>query len=122
VRGDGVQLARSPDPVAATTVPSVRNPAGRPGGRGELGGERGPAGDRLDASAEQLLLARPRLRDGASMPPATQEAPDAGSGSRTVTRRPCCAARQAQLNPMTPAPSTSSSDVLCSTISLPAPA
>ena len=50
---------------------------------------------------------------GASMPPATQEAPDAGAGSRTVTRRPCCAARQAQLSPMTPAPSTSSSDALC---------
>ena len=59
---------------------------------------------------------------GASMPPATHEAPEVGAGSRTVTRRPCWAARQAQVSPTTPAPNTSSSFVIRSTISLPAPA
>jgi hypothetical protein len=40
------------------------------------------------------------------MPPATQDAPLAGSGSSTVTARPVAAARQAQHRPITPAPTT----------------
>src|SRR5690606_36933432 len=43
---------------------------------------------------------------GASMPPATHDAPEAGAGSSTVTRRPASAARHAQDRPITPAPTT----------------
>jgi hypothetical protein len=54
------------------------------------------------------------------MPPATQDAPDAGAGSSTVTRRPAAAARQAQARPITPAPITVNREFVISP--LPAPA
>ena len=56
--------ARSPEPVAATIVPSVRSPAGRPAASASSAANAGQRRDRLDAQRQQLLLARPRLGDG----------------------------------------------------------
>ena len=112
--------ARSPAPVATTTVPSVRSPAGRPAAASSSAAN--PGQRRSDSTPSSSSSSSPGHASvtGASMPPATQDAPDAGAGSSTVTWNPAAAARQAQDRPITPAPTTVNCEFVISP--LPAPA
>ena len=81
--------ARSPAPVAATTVPSRAQPGGRVRRRRRAPRRRRASGrPTRRPSVEQLLLARPGLGDrGEHAARRPRSAPDAGAGSSTVTAR-----------------------------------
>jgi hypothetical protein len=87
-------------------VPSVRSPAGRPAAASSSAANAGQRRTAASPSSSKASSPGHASVTGASMPPATHDAPEAGAGSRTVTRSPASATRQAQDRPITPAPIT----------------
>ena len=84
--------ARSPGSTATTNVPRVRRPGSAPAATSSPAnaGQR-----RSEAVPSASISASPGAASvtGASIPPATREAPDPGAGSCTVTANPADAAR-----------------------------